>query len=276
MSAQVFARGEPTPGDAANSAKDEPVSDGSTILATRRLALYYGKFAAVGGVDLDLKSNTLHSLIGPNGAGKTSLFNVISGRIPASRGSISFDGRDITRLPARDRAKLGMARSFQITSLFPESTVMDNLRLASMGIDSARAFGFWRTWVRETEHLLEVDLVLRELGLSRYAHSMVNSLAQGVQRVVEIAMCLVAKPRLLLLDEPLAGLGMADVPRIAELLQQLKSRYTVLLVEHNMRVVMQISDRITVMFQGTVLAEGTPQHMRENAEVRRVYLGSQS
>lgn len=246
------------------------------LLSARGLGLDYGTFRAVGHVDIDLWPNSLHSLIGPNGAGKTSFFNLVSGRLPASRGHLAFEGRDITRCASHRRVKLGMARSFQVTNLFGESTVRHNLQLAALGVESARAFRFWRRWGDEAVSLASADEVMRDLELTSHADTPVGQLAHGIQRVVEIGMCLAARPRLLLLDEPLAGLGLADVPRIAELLQRLKTRYAILLVEHNMRVVMGISDHVTVMFQGNVIATGTPEAIRTNADVRRVYLGSQA
>jgi branched-chain amino acid transport system ATP-binding protein len=246
------------------------------LLKTRGLGLDYGKFTAVGEIDLDLHPRTLHALIGPNGAGKTSFFNIVSGRLPSSRGRVEFQGQDMTHTGPHQRARLGMARSFQVTSLFPESTVLHNLQLAAMGVDPLRAFRFWSNWSSERKTLAQAEAVMHELQLDRYALVPVGSLAHGVQRVVEIGMCLAANPCVLLLDEPLAGLGLADVPRITELLVRLKDLYAVLLVEHNMRVVMGISDHITVMFQGNVIADGTPGAIRENAEVRRVYLGSQA
>jgi branched-chain amino acid transport system ATP-binding protein len=154
--------------------------------------------------------------------------------------------------------------------------VRENLELAAMGTKAGRAMRFWSKWSAETRHAEGVDRVLEELELKRFADMPASVLSHGQQRVVEIGMCLVANPRILLLDEPLAGLGLADIPRIRDLLARLKARYTILLVEHNMRVVMAVSDRITVMFQGGVLAEGTPDEIRNNAEVRRVYLGSEA
>lgn len=248
----------------------------ASALRTRGLGLDYGPFTAVQAVDLDVQPRTLHALIGPNGAGKTSFFNIISGRYAASRGRIELAGKDITARPARSRVGLGMARSFQITSLFPESSVRENLELAAMGTRAGRAMRFWSKWSAETGHAEGVGRVLEELELKRFADMPVSVLSHGQQRVVEIGMCLMANPRILLLDEPLAGLGLADIPRIRDLLVRLKARYTILLVEHNMRVVMAVSDRITVMFQGRVLAEGTPDEIRNNAEVRRVYLGSEA
>lgn len=245
-------------------------------LRTRGLGLDYGAFTAVGTVDLDVMPRTLHALIGPNGAGKTSFFNIISGRFSPSRGSIEVEGANITRRPARERVRLGMARSFQITSLFMESSVRENLELAALGRSATHAFRFWNKWEPQAAHTEEVDRVLGELELRKLAHLPVSVLSHGQQRLVEIGMCLVANPRVLLLDEPLAGLGLADIPRISELLMELKKRYTILLVEHNMRVVMKVSDRVTVMFQGEVIAQGAPHEIRENAEVRRVYLGSEA
>lgn len=247
----------------------------SAVLQTRGIGLDYGAFTAVQAVDLEVQPRTLHALIGPNGAGKTSFFNLISGRFAAARGSLELEGVDITRMPARSRIKHGMARSFQITSLFLESSVRENLELAALGRDALPVLRFWKRWSKEAEMLQGIDRVLEELDLVKLADRPVNVLSHGQQRLVEIGMCLVANPRVLLLDEPLAGLGLADIPRVAELLTHLKSRYTVLLVEHNMRVVMKVSDRVTVMFQGQVIAEGPPAAIREDAEVRRVYLGSQ-
>lgn len=251
-----------------------PVS--TSVLRTRGLGLDYGAFTAVRSVDLDVKARTLHSLIGPNGAGKTSFFNIIGGRYPASRGSIELEGVDITRKHARARVKLGMARSFQITSLFLESSVRENLELAGLGRNAVRSLRFWNGWKREAAGIEGVADVLEELELKRLADVPVGVLSHGQQRLVEIGMCLMANPRVLLLDEPLAGLGLADIPRITELLMRLKSRYTILLVEHNMRVVMKVSDCVTVMFQGQVIAEGPPEAIRNHAEVRRVYLGTQA
>ena len=251
------------------------MSDG-IILRARGLGLDYGRFRAVGSVDLDLRENTLHALIGANGAGKTSFFNLVSGRLRPSRGRIEFQGSDITRSPAHARVRLGMARSFQVTSLFPESTVLHNLRIAALGMRPARSLEFWRTWSDETKHLSVAEEVLEELDLTRHAHTPVGVLANGMQRVLEIGMCLVSRPKLLLFDEPLAGLGLSDVPRVTELMRGLRSRHTLLLVEHNMGAVMSISDRITVMFQGDVIADGTPLEIREDARVRQVYLGSRA
>lgn len=251
-------------------------SSGDVLLSAKDLSVRFGGVLAVNKVSFDVRRGEVFTLIGPNGAGKTSFFNIVSGRLPASRGSLIFEGQDITRSGAHRRARLGMARSFQVTSLFGESSVLHNLQMAAMGVEPSRSYRFWSNWTRETQRLDVAMDVLRELELTRHAATPVAALAHGVQRVVEIGMCLAARPRLLLLDEPLAGLGLAEVPRITELLQRLKARYSVLLVEHNMRVVMGISDRITVMFQGNVIAEGPPAAIRENAQVRRVYLGSQS
>ena len=246
----------------------------SPILVTSGLGLDYGKFTAVTAVDLAVTPNSVHSLIGPNGAGKTSFFNIVSGRHRPSRGSIRFAGHDITATPSHRRVRLGMARSFQVTSLFAGESVRHNLRLAALGLSPARALHFWRTWNGETQDLTAVDEVLQRLELGALAERKVGALSHGLQRIVEIGMCLVARPRLLLFDEPLAGLGLDDVPRVAALMRDLARTHTVLLVEHNMRVVMSISDRITVMFQGGVIAEGSPEEIRASAEVRRVYLGS--
>jgi branched-chain amino acid transport system ATP-binding protein len=246
------------------------------LLTAQGMGLDYGAFTAVGQVDLALSAQGLHALIGPNGAGKTSFFNLVSGRVAASRGRLLLGERDITRLPAHERARLGMARSFQVTSLFPQSSVLDNLQIGALGRQPGRALQFWRSWRGEEQSRAAARAVARELELMAIADRPVGQLSHGQQRVVEIGMCLAAQPRLLLLDEPLAGLGLADVPRIAELLRELKRRYAILLVEHNVRVVMGISDRISVMFQGNVVAEGTPAQVRAHPDVRRVYLGSQA
>lgn len=244
-----------------------------TLLECRGLGHDYGKFRAVGAVDLALRRRSIHALIGPNGAGKTTFFNVVSGRLQATRGSLRFAGCDLTHSPSHERIRHGMARSFQITSLFQQSTVADNLRLAWLGAD------------RRAPHRLlgrpdgpdgeqRVDEVLRALSLAAHRGRLVSELSHGLQRVLEIGMCLMPRPAALLLDEPLAGLGLADIPRVSELLVRLKEDHAILLVEHNMRVVMSISDEVTVMFEGNVLASGAPHAVRTNADVARVYLGS--
>ena len=234
----------------------------------------YGSFRAVGQVDLALAPAGIHALIGPNGAGKTTFFNIVSGRLPASRGQMVFRGHDFTRSPAPERIRLGMARSFQITSLFRAGTVRHNLRLAALGADASRQRAWWRRWTPQADE--RIDALLRALELEPFADRTVESLSHGLQRVLEIGMCLVPRPQVLLLDEPLAGLGLGDIPRVTQLLQALGRDHAILLVEHNMRVVMSISDRITVIFQGNVLAHGTPHEVRHDEEVRRVYLGTQS
>jgi branched-chain amino acid transport system ATP-binding protein len=243
------------------------------ILETRDLALAYGGFRAVDGVSLRVRAGTIHSVIGPNGAGKTSLFHCLTGGRRPTEGDIVFDGREITRDPAHARVGIGMARSFQVTSLFQNLSVRENLRLASQGRDGDRALAFWRPVAAGRAHLDRADRVMERLNLSARAGVAAGDLSHGQQRVLEVGMALCGEPKLLLLDEPTSGMGIDDIPVMTRLIADLGRDHTVMLIEHNMSIVMSISDAVTVMSRGRVLVEGKPDAVRADARVRAAYLG---
>ena len=234
----------------------------------------FGRLAAVREVSLAVPQGELRAVIGPNGAGKTTFFNLISGLFPPTSGRVVFDGRDVTGLPAHARVRLGMARTFQLTEIFPELSVLENVRI---GTEVAAGFRL-RPWISraesaELEHRIEETLTLT--GLSAKAHRLVGELAHGDQRAAEIAMALALRPRLLLLDEPTAGMGDQETYEITRLIRRLHrdSKLTIILIEHDMRVVFHLADRITVLDQGRLLAEGTAQEIAVNEAVQAAYLG---
>jgi branched-chain amino acid transport system ATP-binding protein len=245
------------------------------ILETRNLRKEFGALVAVDNVSIQVRSGTIHSIIGPNGAGKTTYFNLLTRHIEPTSGRVIYKGRDITRLPAHRRAHLGIGRSFQITNIFPNLTVLENVRLAcqALGRDNFRLLSHYRRFRRYEERAWEVvDLV----GLTAQAMFLARTLPHGGQRKLELGMILAQDPDLLLLDEPTAGMAAEQVPELIALIRQVQQagRKTVILVEHNMNVVMSISDRITVMHQGRVLAEGAPAEIAANEIVQSAYLGA--
>ena len=225
-------------------------------------------------VSIQVQANTLHSIIGPNGAGKTTFFNLLSGNIKPTSGRVIFRGRDITNLPLHRTAHLGIARSFQITNIFPNLTVLENIRLAcqALGRDNFRLLQHYRHFRQYEEKAWEV---IRQVGLTQRAVMLARTLPHGDQRKLELGMILAQDPDVLLLDEPTAGMAAEQVPALMELIQQIQQagHKTVMLVEHNMNVVMKVSDLITVMHQGRVLAEGTPSEIAANESVQSAYLG---
>jgi ABC-type branched-subunit amino acid transport system ATPase component len=242
------------------------------VLECEHVSKRFGEFAALDGASLRLADRCLHALIGPNGAGKTTLFNVISGLYPADGGTIALCGERIDVFSAERVARLGLARSFQITNLFPSLSVAENLRLACQARDPAR-FAFWRPVSALANVAAETNALIRFLGLEGLEHVPVSSLSYGGQRLLEIGVPLAARPRVLLLDEPLAGLAAAERERIAGLIRSLVPQMAILLVEHDMDRVFQLADRITAMNEGRVIAEGAPAEVRANVELQRVYLG---
>ncbi len=226
-------------------------------------------------VSLEIHSGEIHALIGPNGAGKTTLINQLSGDLSSDEGRIEFDGRDMTREPAHRRALAGMARSYQITSVFPEFTVLQNVAMAVQA-HAGHSFRFWRPAMTEqalvTPALEALDLV----GMAAMKDRPVAALAHGQRRQLEIAMTLATGARLLLLDEPMAGMSHAESEEVVALLRKLKGRCTIVLVEHDMDAVFALADRITVLVYGRPIASGTPEQIRASAEVRTAYLGEDS
>jgi branched-chain amino acid transport system ATP-binding protein len=242
------------------------------LLAVRDLSRAFGAVRACDGVDLDVQEGLLHAVIGPNGAGKSTLIGQLAGEIRPDSGRIHFAGRDITRMPVHQRARSGLARSFQVTSVFPGFSVRDNVALA-LQAHAGHSFGFWRRADHERALNEPAETQLAAMGLSERADVPAGELAHGEQRQLELAMTLAAQPRLLLLDEPMAGMSPEEAGRLSELLAGLKGRVTILLVEHDMDVVFSLSDRITVLIFGRAVITGTPAEIRASDEVRRAYLG---
>jgi branched-chain amino acid transport system ATP-binding protein len=245
-----------------------------TILEARNLRREFGGLVAVDDVSLEITRGSTHSIIGPNGAGKTTLFNLLSGKYPPTRGSVFFKGQDITRMPVHRRAHLGMGRSFQITNIFPNLTVFENVRLAAQAL-SADNFRFLRGAESFSKHVQRAHDMLQLVGLSEMASVPATVLPHGGKRKLELAILLAADPELLLLDEPTAGMASEQVPELMHTIDTIRREgdKTIVLVEHNMNVVMNISSRITVMNLGLILAEGTPAEISANKTVQSVYLG---
>jgi len=234
----------------------------------------FGSLVALQDISLRVEAGELRAVIGPNGAGKTTLFNLVSGFFRPTSGTVSFDGRDVTALPAHERVVLGIARTFQITEIFPELTVFENVRVSTEVADGYRL----RPWISRPEARKvreQVEGVLELTGIAGKAHRRVGELAHGDQRAAEIAMALALRPRLLLLDEPTAGMGEQETYDITQLVRRLhrENKYTIVLIEHDMRVIFHLADRITVLDQGRLLAEGTPQEINASEVVQAAYLG---
>jgi branched-chain amino acid transport system ATP-binding protein len=244
------------------------------LLKIDGLTKRFGGVTASDNIMLDVSSGGLHAIIGPNGAGKTTLIGQLAGEIVPNSGRILFDGADITALPAHRRSMRGLARSFQITSLFRDFTALDNVALAVQA-HAGHSFRFWRAARRERDLREPARAVLERVGLAARADTQVARMSHGEQRQLELAMGLAAKPRLLLLDEPMAGLGPEESSRMVGTLRELKRELTILLIEHDMEAVFALADRITVLVYGRVIASGAPADIRANAEVRTAYLGDQ-
>lgn len=244
------------------------------ILRAKGVVKRFGKFIAVQNVSLTVQPNTIHSVIGPNGAGKTTLFHTLTGTIPATDGSIEFDGVDVTKMADHQRVRQGIARSFQVTSLFPTLTVRENLRLAAQGVHRMRVSDSWFPPIGERAHHEVVDQVLQRMELTRWADTPTATLSHGQQRRLEVGMALAARPKAIFLDEPTSGMGVDDIEAMKSLIHGLRVDHTVVLIEHNMGIVMDISDTITVMQLGQVLVEGTPEVIRNDDRVRSAYLGN--
>lgn len=243
------------------------------ILVAKDVVKRYGRFVAVSGVSLDVLPNTVHSVIGPNGAGKTTLFHSLTGTVNLTSGSIRFAGLEVGQLPDFKRVQLGMSRSFQVTSLFPSLTVRENLRVAAQGIQPGKALHFWSGKLGDTDHAELIDAILERIDLTHCVQRVSSQLSHGQQRRLEVGMALAARPRMIFLDEPTSGMGIDDIDSMKRIIHDLRKDLTVLLIEHNMGIVMDISDTITVMQLGKVLVEGTPSQIKGDERVREAYLG---
>lgn len=243
-----------------------------TILRLDHVGVRFDALRAVDDVSLDVKRGERRAVIGPNGAGKTTLFNAITGVVPPSSGRVSFEGRDITRAPPHRRAAWGISRTFQITNLFPSLTVRQNMELAIRGL-TPRKFSFLSAPVATDEERGQADGALTISRLASRADSAVNELSYGEQRQLEIAMALAPNPRLLLLDEPAAGLSPAERVIVANIIRALPKDITIVLIEHDMDLVLSLVDWVTCLNNGQFLAEGTPADIRNNADIQNVYLG---
>jgi branched-chain amino acid transport system ATP-binding protein len=244
------------------------------LLAIDGLTKRFGGIVASDQITLEVPRGELHAIIGPNGAGKTTLIGQLTGELNPDHGRIRFDGADITALPVHRRSQLGLARSFQITSLFPDFTALDNVALAVQA-HSGHSFHFWRNARGEAQLRDPARAALARAGLAGRADTLVSDLSHGEHRQLEIAMALATRPRMLLLDEPMAGMGPEESARMIGTLRELKQELTILLIEHDMEAVFALADRITVLVYGRVIASGRPEAIRANAEVREAYLGEQ-
>ena len=244
----------------------------SPLLQLQAVSIHFGALKAVDGVTLQLAAGERVAILGPNGAGKTTLFNAITGMTPATGGKVYFDGADITRATPDARAQRGIARTFQITNLFFGLSVEDNLLLATRGLSRSR-YAVWRDGSAQGEEQSIVDSALARCHLQAKRHLLVKEISYGEQRQLELAMSLTSSPRLLLLDEPAAGLSPAERVVMAEVIRGLPRSVAVVLIEHDIDLALGLVDRVICMVQGTVLLEGRPDEIRGNAQVQEIYLG---
>lgn len=248
-------------------------ADPAALLSVVGLGKKYGDFAANNNIDLGVRHGEIHVVIGPNGAGKTTLVGQLAGEVAPSAGRIYLDGRDITALVPFKRARLGVARTFQISSVFQKFSALENVAIAAQA-HAGHSFRFWRRVQDDHDLNKRAMQALDSVGLADRAKEMAVNLAHGEQRGLELAMALVTRPRLLLLDEPAAGMGPEESYRLVRLLKTLKSDYAIFLVEHDMELVFSLADRITVLVAGEVLARGAPETIRQDAAVQAAYLGT--
>lgn len=241
------------------------------MLEVRGLTKAFGALLACDGIDFEVREGETHAVIGPNGAGKTTFISQLAGNLLPDSGSVHFAGSDVTRLPAPQRARMGLARSFQITSVYPDFTALDNVALAVQA-RSGRT-GFWKAARGDASLVEPAKQALQAVGLGERTHVFAANLSHGEQRQLEVAMALATEPRLLLLDEPMAGMGTEESQRMITLLSRLKQTKTIILVEHDMDAVFRLADRISVLVYGRVIATDTPERIRANTEVRKAYLG---
>ncbi len=244
------------------------------LLRIHGLCKSFGGIVATDHVDLDILPGIIHAVIGPNGAGKTTLIAQISGALKPDAGQIEFNGRDITSLSTPRRAQLGLARSFQVTSVFLPMTILENVMLAVQGT-AGHSYRFWRPAHKDPEMLDEGMAYLQQAGLADRARHLAAEMSHGEQRQLEVAMALAMKPRLLLLDEPMAGMGLEESARMIRFLARLREQTTILLIEHDMDAVFTLADTLSVLVHGSVIATDTVQNIRANREVQHAYLGEE-
>ncbi|HKW38465.1 MAG TPA: ABC transporter ATP-binding protein [Burkholderiales bacterium] len=247
----------------------------SNLLEIRGLTKSFGALRASDRIDLEVREGETHAIIGPNGAGKTTLIGQLAGGIRPDRGEVRFAGEDITALPAHARARRGLARSFQITSIYADFSALENVMLAVQA-HAGHSFRFWRPARDQAALRSPAQAILGEVGLAARADAPAGNLSHGEQRALEIAMALASAPRLMLLDEPVAGMGAEETQRMIAFLSTLKGGKTIILVEHDMDAVFSLADRVSVLVYGRIIATGSPAEIRANAEVRRAYLGEEA
>lgn len=246
----------------------------ASALRTDSLTKRYGALLVTDGVSLDIREGELHAIIGPNGAGKTTLINQLSGELAPDSGSVWFDDTDVSALPIYKRAQRGLLRSYQITSIFEEFSVLENATFSALAA-RRHAFGFWRPMANDRQARQAAEHALDAAGLGHRFQVAAGDLGYGERRQLELAMSLAAGPKFLLLDEPMAGMSVQESTSVIALLQKLKRQYTILLVEHDMDAVFALADRISVLVYGRILFTGTPDEIRNHPEVRAVYLGEE-
>lgn len=245
-----------------------------SLLRTECLVKRYGGLLVTDQVSLDIKPGELHAIIGPNGAGKTTLINQLSGELSPNEGNVMFSGEEVTALPIHQRARMGLLRSYQITSIFEDFTVLENVVLSAMAAKE-HAFRFWQPMLAQAAFVRSADEALQATGLAARAEVPAADLAYGERRQLELAMALAAQPKFLLLDEPMAGMSVQESSAVVSLLKQLKGRYAILLIEHDMDAVFALADRISVLVYGKVMFSGTPEEIRNHPEVKAIYLGEE-
>lgn len=242
------------------------------LLELRHIFKHFGGLTVTNNCDFEVQAGEIHALIGPNGAGKTTLINQISGALAPDGGNIYFDGHDITGLPMYQRVHLGLARTYQITNIFLENTVVDNLAL-SVQAQSGTSFRFWKPVRDEQTLFTQAEAIAEQVGLENRLDSIAGELSHGEQRQLELGLALASKARLLLLDEPMAGMGSEEAQHMIDLIRTVNQDVTILLIEHDMNAIFQLADRISVLLYGNIIATGTPEEIRANPEVQKAYLG---
>jgi len=244
------------------------------ILSVEHLSKSYGALKVTNDVNLSVKGNQIHALIGPNGAGKTSLISQLSGHTLSDSGSVWFDGHDITRMKPHARVHVGLVRSFQITRLFKSFTVLDNIGLA-LQAKAGHNFSFWQPVSKDTQLIANAHAVIEEIGLERVAHSLASDLSHGEQRILELGLAFACAPKLLLLDEPMAGTGQEESARIVSLIQKIRKTVSILLVEHDMDAVFSLADVVSVLVNGQIIASASPDQIKTDPLVIQAYLGDE-